>query len=147
MTTINVAVTLTPDAGKPSGYQFTYASDSGLVADDGSIDLSSFDKSNVVLVFTLQSMASGQPTYPDPTDPTQAIWFALWPKDAPPPAPCPASSGHANSSFDHFSVGSNGTRLQFTDKNKDNKRYAYALRCIVPSVTSPIADDPIIINK
>ena len=147
---ILIEVTLTPSAGKPSGYQFSYASSSGLVDPDGSIDLSNYDKSDVQLLFDLQTVGGQQPTFAmDPAHPAStdaAVWFAEWPKELPPPAPCPTSPGHANSSFKSFSLPQIG-QLQFTNKNKDNRRYAYALRCVVPPSIEVIADDPVIINK
>ena len=50
---ITIEVTLTPHDGKPSGYQFVYVSDSGLVTPEGNIDLSYFDNEFVDLVFVL----------------------------------------------------------------------------------------------
>ena len=147
---ILIEVTLTPSAGKPSGYQFSYSSSSGLVDADGSIDLGNYDKADVQLLFQLQPVAGEQPTFAiDPAHPTgteDAVWFAEWPKELPPPAPCPTSPGHAGSSFKGFSLPA-PDQLQFTDKNKDNRRYAYALRCVVPPSPQLVVDDPVIINK
>lgn len=147
---IRIDVTLTPSAGKPSGFQFSYASASGLVDADGGIDLSNYDKDDVQLLFVLQPVAGQQPVFArDPAHPAStddAVWFAEWPKELPPPAPCPTDPGHANSSFKDFSLPA-VAQLQFTDKNKDNRRYAYALRCVVPPSPDVIVDDPVIINK
>jgi hypothetical protein len=147
---ITIEVKLTPNIGKPSGYQFGYSSDSGLVAPDGSIDLNNYDKENVVLVFVLQPVQGQHPVFDaDPTDPKdaeRAIWLAEWPKNLPQPAPCPMAPGLAHASFKAFSLPASN-QLKFTDKNKDNKRYAYALRCVVPPSPDVIVDDPVIINK
>ncbi|HVR80950.1 MAG TPA: hypothetical protein VHF02_02510 [Luteimonas sp.] len=141
---IRIEVTLTRHNGKPSGYQFRYTSDSGLVAPDGTIDLSNFGKDNVDLVFVLMAVGAMQPSFPP--RPEDAVWFADWPKGAAPPPPCPDAPGLAHSSFSGFQV-SNASTLKFTDKNNDNKRYTYALRCQVPGEAKPVVDDPIIINK
>lgn len=147
---ILIEVTLTPSAGKPSGYQFNYSSSSSLVGPDGSIDLGNYDKADVQLLFELQAVDAGQPVFAiDPAHPTStedAVWFAEWPRELPPPAPCPTSPGHAGSSFKEFSLPA-PNQLQFTDKNKDNRRYAYALRCVVPPSPQVVIDDPVIINK
>ena len=143
--TIDIDVTLTPDPGKRSGYQFQYASESSWVSGDGTIDLTSVDKDDVVLVFHLKPVSGVQPLFP--ADAEQAVWFEEWPKGTPPPHPCPSGHGNSSNTFVEFSIQQAGTTLQFTDKNKNNKRNAYALRCIVPPATNPIADDPVIINK
>ena len=147
--TIAIDVTLSVNAGKPSGYQFSYASDSGIVRADGRIDLRNLEKEDVELVFALQPIGKGngrsQPTF-DP-DPKQAIWFAPWPVELPLPAPCPTSNGHPNSAFKGFKVEGGGTKLRFIDKNNDKRRYSYALRCIMAPGGKPVVDDPLIINK
>lgn len=148
--TIQINVTLSANPGKPSGYQFNYESDSGLVDADGTVDLSGYDHDDVVMLYALLAMGGVQPTFAvdtaHPNQIDQAVWFADWPKDQPLPAPCPTGPGQANSSFRSFSLPS-ASQLQFTNKNKDNRRYAYALRVVIPPGTTPVADDPIIINK
>ena len=141
---LTIQVALSPNAGKPSGYEFRYTSDSPLVAADGNIDLGNFDHDDVDLKFVLLPMEAGQPVYPD--DVEDAVWFVKWPKGNPPPPPCPRSPGHANSSFKDFDLP-DATTLSFTDKNNDNQRYAYALRCRVPPSNAIVMDDPVIINK
>jgi hypothetical protein len=141
---ITIEVTLTPHKGKSSGYQFRYTSNSGLVALDGRIDLSNFPHDDVDIEFRLMPMATGQPTFP--TQSGDAIWFVKWPKHLPPPVPCPKSAGHSGSPFHGFSHPA-ANRLRFTNKNMDNKRYSYALRCIVNPGKPEVVDDPVIINK
>lgn len=141
---ITIEVTLTPNDGKPSGYQFVYASDSGLVTPDGNIDLSYFDHEFVDLVFVLMPVDAIYPTFPPKG--RDAVWFSKWRKHEPPPPPCPTSSGQVGSSFKKFSFPS-PHELRFTDHNNDNLRYVYALRCIVMPGEPLVVDDPVIINK
>jgi hypothetical protein len=84
----------------------------------------------------------GQPAFSSTA--SDAVWFEEWHRDAPDLAPCPDGPGHASNTFKNLSV-QNGNTLQFTDKNKDSKRYAYALRCMVGS--NLVVDDPVIVNK
>jgi len=147
---IAITVQLTPNPGIESGYDFSYSSTSPQVGADGTIDLSNYGQDDVQLVFTLAPVAGTQPTFAvntqHPNQIDEAIWFAEWPRPDPPPVPCPSSAGHANSSFRNFDLPQPQV-LQFVNKNNDNRRYAYALRCQVPPGNAVIEDDPIIINK
>lgn len=141
---ITIDVTLTPHKGKANGYQFRYVSSSGLVTPDGRIDLSNYPHDLVDLAFVLKPTDGLQPEFPVETD--DAIWFVKWPKGKPPPVPCPISPLPGKGSFFDF-ARPNARKLTFTDRNNDNQRFAYALRCLVPGVADPVADDPVIINK
>lgn len=142
---ITINVKLVPNTGKPSGYQFHYSSESGLVEPDGNINLKYFEKENVDLLFVLQPIGAVQPSFPVNAK-RDAVWFASWPVGAPPPQPCPKAPAQANSAFGNFKRPS-ANKLKFTDKNNDKKRYTYALRCIVVPGDPPVVDDPVIINK
>lgn len=132
---IEIAVAIEPAPGRPGGYRFAYASSDPRVDGTGNIDLRDMDKDDVELRFNL---SGGE------FEASEPVWFEAFPDDGrQDPFPCPTGVGN-HSTFKQIDR-LDGTTLQFVDKNKDHKRYAYALRCRVDG--TPVMDDPMIINR
>jgi hypothetical protein len=129
---VHVRVSAGQGRSTPPGYRFAYASDSPCVDTTGNIDLSGIDKDDVTLRFRI---AGAQFDTRDP------VWIEVATPGG--PAPCPSGVGN-QSAFKKITCPDAST-LQFVDKNKDGKRYAYAIRCVVGG--TPVMDDPVIINR